>query len=59
MLLTTSELAELASQIPKSADMDGDGTVDEHDIAALDAAIYGAFDNLKTAKGLAVEASDM
>jgi hypothetical protein len=49
LALDSVELAELKNQIPKSADMDGDGTVDEHDIAALDAAIYGAFDKMKAA----------
>ena len=53
LALNNTELAELSAQIPDSADMDGDGTVDEHDIAALDAAIYAAFDNMKATKDAA------
>jgi hypothetical protein len=55
MALSTSELAELDAQIPMSADMDGDGSVDAHDMAELDAAIYAAFDNMKAAKDVTLE----
>jgi hypothetical protein len=58
MALSSGELAELVSLIPKSADMDGDGTVDEQDIAALDAAIHAAFDKMKAAKDASAAESE-
>jgi hypothetical protein len=57
LALTSSELAELKSQFPQSADMDGNGTVDEYDITALDAAIYAAFDKMNAAKVSEAKAS--
>jgi hypothetical protein len=55
MALNGTELADLKGEIPDSADMDGDGDVDDNDIAQLDAIIYNAFAKMKSLKDAAAE----